>query len=133
MSRNPDRHYETPDPNPVRMPAGFKRPETLEERIRRLVRSERFNQAMDESGMETFDEANDFDVEDDLPDPATPYEPFFDPALGTEVTPHQVMTEQAQIREETHRRHKPRKPASEPNPPPAATPPAADPAEASES
>lgn len=131
MARNPERHYEHPDPQPVSMPAGFKRPETLEERIRRLVRSERFAQAMAEQGVESFDEANDFDIDDDPVDPATPYEPFFDPALGTEVTPHQVLAEQAQIREETHRRHKQaKKPATE-APAPPATPVAAPPAEAS--
>lgn len=133
MGKNTQQHYETPDPTPVRMPAGFRRPETLEERIRRLVRSERFNADLEEAGFETFEEANDFDVPDDLPDPATPYEPFFDPALGTEVTPHMVLTEQAVIREETHRRRKqPEKPATAAAAPPA-TPPAEPSPEATES
>lgn len=93
MARNPERHYETPDPTPVAMPAGFKRPETLEERIRRLVRSERFAAEMEAAGFETFDEADDFDVEDDRPDPATPYELHFDPFLGREITAADVMDE----------------------------------------
>lgn len=131
MARNPERHYEQPDPNPVAIPSGFKRPETLEERIRRLVRSERFAQEMDSQGMETFEEANDFDIPDDPVDPSTPYEPFFDPALGTEVTPHQVLTEQAAIREQTHRRRAAKKPPEQQEPGPA-TPPAEGSSEASQ-
>lgn len=116
------RHYETPDPTPVAMPSGFKRPETLEERIRRLVRSERFNQDLDAAGLETFAEANDFDIPDDPLDPSTPYEPFFDPALGHEVTPEQVLRDQAEIREATAKRVEAAKAASKPKPEVPATP-----------
>jgi len=55
------------DPTPVAIPAGFGRPESLHETIRRLVASEISTRAADR-GEESFDEANDFDVgDDDLP------------------------------------------------------------------
>lgn len=125
VTKNPERHYETPDPNPVRIPAGFKRPETLEEQIRRLVRSERFAVLAQEEGFETFDEADDFDVDDDLPDPGTPYETFFDPALGREVTPADVIDEKKRghYAAQTEKRVKPPKAAPETQSEPPATPP----------
>lgn len=77
---------ELPDPTPLEVPVGFKRPETLAEQVRRLVRSEHFNAEREALGEETFDEADDFDVDDDF-DPSTPYEVFFDPVLNREVSP----------------------------------------------
>lgn len=80
----PDGH-EVPDPRPVAVPVGFKRPETLAEQVQRLVRGAISRQA-EEAGAETFEEAEDFDVGDDF-DPTTPYETIFDPVLQKEVTP----------------------------------------------
>lgn len=57
---------ELPDPTPIEIPAGFKRPETLQEQIRRLVRTAISERAVD-SGAESFEEANDFDMDDDDP------------------------------------------------------------------
>lgn len=81
-----DDGHEVPDSTPVAIPSHFKRPETLQEQIRRLVRSEQFNQEREAAGEETFDEADDFMVDDDF-DPSTPYEVFFDPVLDREVSP----------------------------------------------
>lgn len=78
--------YEQPDPQPAAIPAGFKKPETLEETIRRLVRSEEWSKQMDASDNETFDEANDFDIDDEMWDPSSPYEEIFDPTLGRGIT-----------------------------------------------
>lgn len=78
--------HELPDPTPMEMPSGMKRPETLAEQVRRLVRSEKFNLEREAAGEETFDEADDFDVGDDF-DPSTPYETFFDPILERDVSP----------------------------------------------
>lgn len=78
---------EIPDPTPLRVPGGFKRPETLQEQVARLVRGAISREA-EEAGFETFDEAEDFDVEDDF-DPRTPFEVVFDPVLG-EITPHDL-------------------------------------------
>lgn len=55
---------ELPDPKPLELPAGMKRPETLQEQIRRMIRSDVSTFATDH-GAESFDEANDFDMEDD--------------------------------------------------------------------
>lgn len=71
-----------PDPEPVAIPVGMKRPATLAEQVARLCRSQEFNRLMDSQGFETFEEADDFDIPDDLlpPDPGSPYEDNFDMA-----------------------------------------------------
>lgn len=55
---------ELPDPRPMEIPAGFKRPETLQEQIRRLIRTD-VSAFAEDQGAESFWEANDFDTEDD--------------------------------------------------------------------
>lgn len=124
MAKNPERHYETPDPTPVSIPSGFKRPETLEEQIRRLVRSARFADEVEAAGFETFEEADDFDVDDDPPEPGTPYEPFFDPALGREVTPADILRNRDGYARETVQRASRAQAAAERKKAAAATPPA---------
>lgn len=76
---------EIPDPNPVEVPAGMKRPETLAEQVQRLVRTSISAHAA-LHGQESFEEADDFDIEDDF-DPSTPYETHFDPVIGRDITP----------------------------------------------
>lgn len=77
--------HEIPDPTPLSLPAGFKRPETLAEQVQRLVRTHISREAA-EAGFETFEEAEDFDLPDDPDDPNTPYEEYFDPLLGRGIT-----------------------------------------------
>lgn len=84
-----DHGHEIPDPRPMTVPAGFKRPETLAEQIKRLVRNQISREAADRE-METFEEADDFDVDDEF-DPSTPYEVFFDPVLEREVSPEEFL------------------------------------------
>jgi len=60
------------------IPVGFKRPETLAEQVARLVRNSEFARVVHNAGLETFDEADDFDIEDEIPLPGTPYEGNFD-------------------------------------------------------
>lgn len=81
------RGQEIPDPEPMVMPAGFRRPETLAEQVQRLVRTHISREA-ELAGAETFEESEDFDVDDDM-EPNTPYETFFDPVLGKELTPQE--------------------------------------------
>lgn len=69
---------EIPDPVPMAPPVGYQRQPSLTERIRDMVRSEHLRIAALEAGQETFEEADDFEVGDDL-DPSTPYEEVFDP------------------------------------------------------
>lgn len=71
------RGHEVLDSTPVALPVGFKRPLSLNEQIRRLVKNELSNRAA-AVGAESFEEADDFDCEDDF-DPKSPYEEVFDP------------------------------------------------------
>lgn len=64
---------EVPDPRPVAVPIGFRRPESLTNQIRRMVRNE-LSQVAAARGVESFREANDFELEDDAEDFLTPYE-----------------------------------------------------------
>lgn len=77
MAHN-ERGEEILDPTPVSIPLNFKRPVPLNERIKQMVRDEASLLAR-ENGYETFDEADDFDTDDDLPDPRSPWEENFDP------------------------------------------------------
>jgi len=63
---------EIPDTRPVAVPHGWERPLSLTDQIRRMVRGELSRQAA-EDGDETFEEADDFDVDED-PEPFSAYE-----------------------------------------------------------
>lgn len=68
-----ERGHEKLDNTPIEIPLEFRETETLEERIKRLLRSEQFAREMDRQGYETYEEADDFDVGDDY-DPKSPWE-----------------------------------------------------------
>lgn len=87
--------HEVPDPTPLRVPGGFKRPETLQEQVARLVRGSISREA-EAAGFETFEESEDFEVDDEF-DPRTPFETVFDPILG-EVTPHDLQKFEGEYR-----------------------------------
>lgn len=72
VSITPVRH-EAVDPEPVEWPAGLKAPPSLEDRIRRLIRTELSRQA-EEAGGGSFEEEDDFEDEDYDPLPMSPYE-----------------------------------------------------------
>lgn len=76
--------HEVPDSTPMEIPAGFKRPESLQEMVQRLVRHQ-VSEAADAAGHETFEESEDFEV-DDFFDPSSPYEEVFDPVLQRGIT-----------------------------------------------
>lgn len=61
MKRNPN--WEYPDPTPVEWPVGVEVPETMEQKIARMIRVS-VSQAASEAGAESFEEADDFDVDD---------------------------------------------------------------------
>lgn len=90
------------------MPLGFKRPETLAEQVRRLVRSS-ISDAARHAGAETFEEADDFDVGDDY-DPQSPYEETFDPEQYRTI-------DRAIKRVKSKKKDKPKEPAVESSPP----------------
>ena len=87
-----ERGWEIPDPTPVEIPAGFSRPESLEAMVQRMVRT-RVSDIAAEEGFETFEEADDFEVdeEDYVNDPSTPYEEDFDPMLGRGITAQEFL------------------------------------------
>lgn len=74
------------DPTPMAIPAGFKRPDSIADQVRRLVRSHELARAAEAAGLETFEESEDFDIDETF-DPHTPYELQWDPVLGRDVAP----------------------------------------------
>ncbi|UDN67831.1 hypothetical protein [robinz microvirus RP_142] len=70
---------EYPDPIPTAPPVGYKTPPTIMDMIKSMIHSEQLNQKAQAEGFDTFDEAEDFDIEDDPLDPHTEYEAVFDP------------------------------------------------------
>jgi len=67
-----DNGHEVPDRTPRSIPVRFKRQTSLIEDVQRFVREELSRQA-DAQGVESFDEADDFDVGEDY-EPRSPYE-----------------------------------------------------------
>lgn len=61
---------------PVAPPVGYKKQKSLHEQIRDMIRSEKLAQEAAQGGYETFEESDDFDIEDD--DPRSPYEAEFE-------------------------------------------------------
>lgn len=61
---------EYPDPTPVAIPVELQRPESMDERLKRILADDRMKSNMMQSGLETIDEASDFDVEDTFEDDA---------------------------------------------------------------
>lgn len=59
--------YEIPDNTPVEMPTRLRLPQTRASQIQGFIRQEMSRQAQ-EQGHETFEEANDLDVDDGSPD-----------------------------------------------------------------
>lgn len=91
--------HELLDSKPLALPVGFKKPESLDEQIRRLVRTHISSQA-EEQGFETFEDADDFEIEDDPADPTTPFEMEFDPILGREVSPDMIRQDPVRFKDQ---------------------------------
>lgn len=77
---------EVPDPTIIDPPLGYVPQPDLMELMRRMIRTE-LSQAIDQTEFETFEEADDFDIDDDPVDYQSPYEEFFDPAPGAPKGP----------------------------------------------
>lgn len=82
LSTHNDKGEEVPDSKPASLHVNFVRPVPLGERIRKLVQNELLAREMNERGVESFEEADDFNVGDDV-DPSTPFEENFDPLHTT--------------------------------------------------
>lgn len=66
---------ELPDQKRVELPIGYRVPETMEEKMMRMIDS-KLSRRAEEAGLETIEEANDFDMgeEDGLPLPMSQFE-----------------------------------------------------------
>lgn len=79
-----DNGHELIDQARPELPVGFKQQETVAQMVQRLVRRD-LSEYAERHGHETFEEADDFELEED-PEPFTPYETDFDPVLGRDLT-----------------------------------------------
>lgn len=59
-----ERGEELPDDTPIELPVRFKRPPSLQEQIKAMVRTE-YSRVAEENGFESFEESDDFEVDDD--------------------------------------------------------------------
>lgn len=64
---------EIPDPTPLEIPAGMRRPETVNEMMARMIRTE-VSRAAESAGAESFEDSFDFDVDDPEELPLTGHE-----------------------------------------------------------
>lgn len=65
---------EIPDPVPLATSVQLAPQKSIHDRVLEVLRSERWNEMMRAQGMETFDEANDFEIDDEEPNPESMYE-----------------------------------------------------------
>lgn len=69
------------DPVPLAPPVGYKKQPSMVEIVRDMVRGERLRQEAEAAGVETFEEADDFDVGDDPELMRSGWENDFDPPI----------------------------------------------------
>lgn len=72
--------YEKLDATPLAPPVGFSQTASMHDLIRAAIQSDRLRQEAEAAGFESFEDADDFDVDDDY-DPTTPWEKEFDPHM----------------------------------------------------
>lgn len=76
MPRKPSKsRFETIDDTPANVPVNFRRPPTLHEQIQQILHSSQIRAEFNAKGIETFEEANDFDIPGE--DMSSPYEENF--------------------------------------------------------
>lgn len=64
---------ELPDSKPMVVPIDLRKPETIQQQVARLV-TLKMIQTQSNVGKESFDDANDFNIDDDPVEPNTPWE-----------------------------------------------------------
>lgn len=69
------------DPTPIAPPIGYIKQPPLHQLIREMVRSEHLRQAADAMDQGSFEEEDDFEIDDEV-DPESPWEENFDPLKG---------------------------------------------------
>lgn len=76
---------EIPDSEPMQPPIGYNRQPSLSEQMRAMIVSHQLAREAAEAGMETFEEADDFEIGDDFEEERhSPYEANFDPMTPEE-------------------------------------------------
>lgn len=75
-----------PDDTPMQPPLGFIKQPSMVEHVRNMIRSEQLRQAAEQAGAESFEEADDFDLEDadELPHSRYEMEDNFEPPVAAE-------------------------------------------------
>lgn len=98
--------YELPDPVPMAPPVGYRRQPSLLDQVREMVRSEQLALEARRAGMETFEESEDFEVEDY--DPRSPWEDVFDPVdvLRANRAYEEQLRFEADVRDRADRRRR---------------------------
>ena len=85
MSKKDDvQVFEKVDPVPFEVPIQLKKPESMDERIRRITQHS-ISRAAEDMGYESFEDADDFDIPDDPVDALSPWEADFDLAAVAAV------------------------------------------------
>lgn len=75
------------DPTPVAVPVNWKKPRSIQQMMAKYLADA--NEYAKREGLETFEEAEDFDVGDDEANFESPWELDFDPISGKEMYPAQ--------------------------------------------
>ncbi|MEM2002569.1 MAG: hypothetical protein QXT77_08000 [Candidatus Methanomethylicaceae archaeon] len=89
MTKLDERGREVVSSVPVAPPVGYQRQPSMVEIIRAQIRSERLAMEAAAAGYETFEEADDFEIEGEFDpmDETTPYEAVFEPPAAPNVVP----------------------------------------------
>lgn len=80
---DPAKKREWLDPTPMAPPIGYVKAPSMVDRMRQMIRQE-MSEAARNSGHESFEEAEDFDIDDEY-DPASPWEMLFEPDSPDEM------------------------------------------------
>ena len=80
IEERPNR-FEVLDYTPIAVPIGMKRPESMHDMITRII-GNKFADIKLDSETETFEESEDFEIDDDDYDPSSPWEEVFEPKTG---------------------------------------------------
>lgn len=104
----PKKENEELDPTPMAMPLGYKKPESLQQMMIRMIHDADFQRKMREQGVETIDESDDFEMEDDENYlPRTPYELEYDAETDKEyLKPELDMINEARAAFDQHVKQK---------------------------
>jgi len=105
IGRLDEKGREILDGRPMEPPVGYNPQPSLMDKIRKMVHDAQIQRDLEKAGVETFDEANDFDVGDDY-DPSSPWEQYYEP------TPLEAFINSKVAEEAAQKAEPPREPPS---------------------